>query len=87
VPGQELGVLAREDIVRHDTQPQRVAQRAAQREDQRGLAATNRSADTDGERARREIAPPRCFAVVETAGMVPVLVMMIVVGVVTDGGS
>ena len=46
---QELGVLAGEDVVGDDAEPHAVAQRAAEREDERGLAAADRAADADGE--------------------------------------
>ena len=48
---EELGILAREDVVGDHAEPERVAQLAAQREHQRGLAAADRTADADGEGA------------------------------------
>ena len=62
------------------TTPRRhaVAQRAAQREHQRGLAAADRAADADRERAAREVAASRRLALVEVAGvsLVAVIVSM-----------
>src|SRR5690606_22807933 len=55
---QELGVLAREDVVRDDAEPQPVAELTAEREHERGLAAPDRSADAYGERAAPERARP-----------------------------
>ena len=51
VPAQEVGVLGGVDVVGHHGQRQPVAQRPAQRRDQRGLAAADRTADADLERA------------------------------------
>ena len=45
-------VLPREDVVGDDGEAVVVAQRAAEREQQRGLAAADRTADADGEGAR-----------------------------------
>jgi hypothetical protein len=66
---QKLGVLAREDVVRHDAEAHRVAKSAAQSEQERRLAAADRSAD-----AYREctvlVAPwPRRFAIAEESTM------------------
>ena len=44
---EELGVLAREDVVGHDAERDAVAQLPAQREHERGLAAADRAADPD----------------------------------------
>jgi len=59
VAGQELGVLAREDVVGDDGDVVVVAQRAAQRQQQRRLAAADRTADADGEGTRVEVAGER----------------------------
>jgi hypothetical protein len=78
VAGQELGVLAGEDVVGDDAEAKRIAQRAAQREDQRSLAAADRPPDADGEGAPREIAIERRIAIGEPTRMIPVLVVVIV---------
>src|SRR5690242_21454793 len=49
---QELHVLAREDVVRHDTEPVALAHRLAERVDERRLAGTDGPADADEKRAR-----------------------------------
>jgi hypothetical protein len=68
VPDEELGVLASEDVVRHDRERARVAERAAEREDERGLPAPHRTAHADGEGAPAEIvARVGCAAVLEGA--------------------
>ena len=46
-PAQEVGVLGRVDVVGDDADRQLAGQRPAQRGDQRGLAAADRSADAD----------------------------------------
>jgi hypothetical protein len=50
VSDEELGVFPGENIVGHDGKLVGVAQGAAQRQQERGLSAANRSADADGER-------------------------------------
>ena len=80
VADQELGVLAREDVVRHDAEPQVVAQPPAQREQQRGLAAADRAADADGERRVAEVArAARAARSAKRPGPVPWLVRVTVI--------
>ena len=55
VPHEELGVLAGEDVVRHHAERARVAERAAEREDERGLPAPHRAAHAHGEGAPAEM--------------------------------
>ena len=75
VPDEELGVLAGEDVVRHDRERARVAERAAEREDERGLPAPHRTADAHREGAPAEIvAGVRGAAVLERAGAEAVIV-------------
>ena len=50
VAPEEVGVLGRVDVVGDDADAYVVAERAAQRGDERGLAAADRSADADAER-------------------------------------
>ena len=54
VAHEELGVLLREDVVGHDREVVVVAEQPAEREQQRRLAAADRAADADGERALRD---------------------------------
>ena len=68
VAHQELGILLREDIVRDDAQLIAIAQPAAQRQQQRGLAAAHRPADADGERAAAVIAALRRRPLTEGSG-------------------
>ena len=66
---EELGVFFREDVVGHDREVVLVAQETAQREQQRRLAAADRAADADRERARAVVAlERRGRARVERAG-------------------
>ena len=74
VAHQELGVLPREDVVGHDARLCVVAQRAAERQQQRRLAAADRAADADRERARPVVARDRRVALVEQTGVVVVFV-------------
>ena len=92
VPVQELGVLAGEDVVGDHAEPARVAERAAELEEQRRLAAAHGPADADRERARPEVALVRAVALAEGArvgpGVVCVIVgVVVVVGVVVHGGD
>ena len=68
VAHQELGILLREDVVGDDPQLIAIAQLAAQRQQQRRLAAAHRAADADGERARAVVAPLRRRALTERSG-------------------
>ncbi len=65
VAHQELAVLLREDVVGHDREAVVVAQQPAERQQQRRLAAADRAADADRERARAEVAGQRRVAPVE----------------------
>ena len=58
VPRQELGVLAREDVVRHDGQAVLLPQRPAELQRQRRLAAADGAADAHRERAPPPVAAP-----------------------------
>src|SRR5262249_59416921 len=73
---EELGVLAGEDVVGDDAEAHPIAERAAQRQDERGLAAADGAADADGEGAAAEVAAARRRAVVEVAGVVIVAVVV-----------
>ena len=64
----------REDVVGDDGDLVIVAQQAAEREQQRGLAAADRSADADGERPPREVAIEGGGALAKRAGAVVVWV-------------
>src|SRR5262245_988209 len=76
VADQELRVLAREDVVRDDAEAVRAAERLAEREHQRRLAAAHGPADADREAARAVVARERRVALVEEAGMIVLLVSM-----------
>ena len=67
VAHQELGIFLREDVVGDDPKLIAIAKRAAQREQQRGLAAAHRAADADGERSRAVVAALRRGALTERA--------------------
>jgi len=87
VPGEELGVLAREDVVGHHAERAAIAKRAAQRQHERGLAAADRAADPDGERALREVAGERPRPLVEPPGVLPDLVVVVAAtGVIVVAG-
>ena len=74
VAHEKLGVLAREDVVGDDAEAVRVAQRAAEREHQRRLAAADGPADADREAARAVVARDRRVALVEEAGVIVMFV-------------
>ena len=76
MPVEELGVLAREDVVGDDAEAHAIAQRAAEREDERGLAAPDGSANADREGALRVVATARGLAVAEAPRVRPRLVRM-----------
>ena len=61
VPAQEVGVLGGVDVVGQHRQRQFVAQLAAQRGHQRGLARTDGSADADAQRLAGVADPARAF--------------------------
>ena len=87
VADQELGVLAREDVVRDHAQAVPVAQTAAEREQQRRLAAADRPADADRERPLGEVSRQRIVALDEAAGVIPgIVVVPVVVTVVVRQG-
>ena len=67
VAHEELGVLLREDVVGHDREVVLVAKQPAEREEQRRLAAPDRTADADGERPLAVVAAERRIAFVERA--------------------
>ncbi len=68
---EELRVFAREDVVGHHAEAHRVAQGAAQRQQQRCLAAADRPADPDGEGAHRGVAGERRLTLGEQARAAP----------------
>jgi hypothetical protein len=74
---QELGILAREDVVGHDRELVSIAELAAEGQQQGRLSAADRTADADGKRPLRVIAVERRVALVKKAGVM--LVMMLVV--------
>src|SRR4051812_22108431 len=79
VAHQELGVLAGEDVVRHHSQGDAIPKLAAEGEEERGLAASDGSADADGERPQRVVARERPPALVEVAGVAEMIVIVSVV--------
>jgi hypothetical protein len=52
---EELGVLAREDVVGDDPEPELVTQRTTEREQERRLPTPDGAADAHGERTRAEV--------------------------------
>ena len=68
MPDQELSVFLREDIVRDHREAMVAAQQPAQRQEQRGLSASDGAADTNGKRARAKVSSQRRMAVFERAG-------------------
>jgi len=66
---QKFAVLLRENIVGHSRQTRAAAQPLAKREHQRGLAAADRTSNTDGKGALMEVAPKRLFTVKERTRM------------------
>src|SRR5262249_3787347 len=70
---QEPRVLAGEDVVRDDAEAHAVAKLLAHGQDERGLAAPDRPADADRERALREVAAPARLALGEQAWVMRVL--------------
>ena len=74
VPDQELGVLAREDVVRDDAEAMLVPQAPAELEQQRRLAAADGPADADRERPFGEVARLRRGALGVAAGALPLVV-------------
>lgn len=83
VTNQEFSVLAGEDVVGYRGQAQTLAQFAAERQQQGGLAAADRAADSDREGAPVVIPPGRGqLAFFEQARMLHVLVGVPVPGVV-----
>src|SRR4051812_16980650 len=79
VAHQELGVLAGEDVVRHHSQGDPIPQLATEGEEERGLAASDGSADADRERPQRVVARERPAALVEMAGVAEMIVIVSVV--------
>ena len=81
VADEELGVLSREDVVRHHDQRVLIAHAAAEREHQSRLPAPHRAADPDRERAAVEVATMARVALRELSGVAPlrVFVRMIVI--------
>ena len=73
---QKVGVLACKDVVRHDAEAVRVAQRAAQLQQQRGLSAADGSANADREAAGAVVAAARRLALMEQARMMVMFVRM-----------
>ncbi len=78
VAHQELRVLASEDVVGHHAEADLVAQGAAERQHQRGLAAADRTADSDGERAGTEVAAPGDLPLMKVSRVIGVLVIAFV---------
>ena len=79
---QELGVFPGEDVVRHDRNLAAIAKQPAQHQEQRGLAAANRSTDANGEGPACEVAGERRRAIAKrarTGGTMSVWVIRIVV--------
>ena len=68
LPHQELRVLLREDVVGDDRDGVAIAEPPAERQQQRGLAAANRSANPDGEGPPPIVAPQRRRTFAEGAG-------------------
>src|SRR5438876_7786892 len=76
MPDQELGIFAREDVVCDDAETVVVAERLAERQQQRSLPAANRSADPDGEAAHGVVAGERRPTLMEQARMGGVLMVV-----------
>ena len=81
MPDQELSIFLREDVIRDHREVVVAAQQPAQREKQRGLAASDGAADADGERARTKVPGQRRMPVFERAGAFRLVrVRMLVIG-------
>jgi hypothetical protein len=88
VPNEEFTVFASEDVVRHSGKVDSIAQFLTKSEHEGGLAAADRAADSDGERALGEVAGERLFALMKVArvneivvGVAVRAVMVMMVGV------
>ena len=85
VPGQKLRILLGKDVVGHDAQLVPIAQMAAEREQQRRLAAADGTANAHGVRPGLVIASFRAGALTEHAGVRRVAVVVRVWRVMEDG--